>query len=84
MQVFHVTPLHSSPSRVRLNLHVVVSMDPANELFRSRLESNPALITRASVQWLDAWSGRGMADIGKAKLMVGHKGCGCTAGLLAH
>ena len=49
-------------------------MAPANELFRSRLESNPALITRASVQWLDAWSGRGMADIGKAKLMVGAVG----------
>ena len=45
-------------------------MDPANELFRSRLESNPALITRASVQWLDAWSGQGMMDIGRAKLMV--------------
>ena len=51
-----------------MNLHVVVSMDPANEFFRPRLESNPALITRASVQWLDAWSQKGMMDIGKAKL----------------
>ena len=63
-----LAPPHLPPSQ--LNLHVVVSMDPANELFRSRLESNPALITRASVQWLDAWSGQGMMDIGRAKLMV--------------
>lgn len=51
-----------------MNLHVVVSMDPGNELFRSRCESNPALITRASVQWLEGWSSKGMRAIAEAKL----------------
>lgn len=43
-------------------------MDPSNELFRSRCESNPALITRASVQWLESWSVRGMKDIAAARI----------------
>ncbi|KAG1663699.1 hypothetical protein FOA52_013267 [Chlamydomonas sp. UWO 241] len=54
--------------RTRKNLHVVVSMDPSNDLFRSRCESNPALITRASVQWLESWSHSGMSAIAAAKM----------------
>jgi dynein heavy chain 2 len=43
-------------------------MDPSNELFRSRCESNPALITRASVQWLESWSATGMKDIAASRI----------------
>lgn len=50
-------------------------MDPSNELFRSRCESNPALITRASIQWLETWSNKGMNEISAAKLKVG--ACSC-------
>mmetsp|Transcript_33539 Transcript_33539/g.74227 ORF Transcript_33539/g.74227 Transcript_33539/m.74227 type:complete len:2007 (+) Transcript_33539:3-6023(+) len=49
--------------RVQRNLHIVVSMDPSNELFRARCESNPALFTRCSMQWLDVWSTKAMAHI---------------------
>ena len=49
--------------RIQANLHIAVSMDPSNELFRPRCESNPALFNRCSVQWLEAWSAKGMAYI---------------------
>lgn len=65
----------SHTHRIQINLHVVVSMDPSNELFRSRCESNPALITRASIQWLETWSNKGMNEISAAKLKVG--ACSC-------
>jgi hypothetical protein len=32
-----------------------------------RCESNPALITRASIQWLEAWSNGGMKAIADSK-----------------
>lgn len=47
-------PVYSGPAdaysyfmhRVRQHLHLVVSLDPSHEQFKSRLESNPALLTR--------------------------------------
>jgi dynein heavy chain 2 len=43
-------------SRVRSNLRVVMCMDPDNREFAGRCQSNPALYTRCSLQWWDAWS----------------------------
>ncbi|GFH23299.1 uncharacterized protein HaLaN_20893 [Haematococcus lacustris] len=54
--------------RVVRNLHVVVSMDPANELFRARCESNPALLTGCALQWLEAWGPQGSAHIPRVRL----------------
>mgnify|MGYP001807110782 CR=1 FL=1 len=69
-------PLYTGPSnsyaffsyRIRRNLHIVVSMDPSNEMFRSRCEANPALFTRCSVQWLEGWSVKGLQQIAAARL----------------
>lgn len=80
--------LLSHTHRIQINLHLVVSMDPSNELFRSRCESNPALITRASIQWLETWSNKGMNEISAAKLKVGicsyryWQGQGSTSGYM--
>lgn len=42
--------------RVRDNLKIVISMDPANDQFQSRCESNPALFTKCNIQWWNTWS----------------------------
>lgn len=64
-------PLYNGPPsnytyfnyRIRRNLHIAVSMDPSNDQFRPRCESNPALFTRCSMQWLEAWSNKGMVQM---------------------
>nr|ADI46936.1 DHC1bm [Volvox carteri f. nagariensis] len=69
-------PLYTGPPnsyaffsyRVRRNLHIVVSMDPANDQFRTRCEANPALFTRCSVQWIEGWSTKGLQQIAGARL----------------
>jgi dynein heavy chain 2 len=42
--------------QIRKNLHIVVSMDPSNETFRARTESNPALFTRCAILWVGKWT----------------------------
>ena len=42
-------------SRVRKNLHVILSMDATNPTFLVRCESNPAIYTRCDIIWLDEW-----------------------------
>ncbi|GFR50179.1 hypothetical protein Agub_g12346, partial [Astrephomene gubernaculifera] len=69
-------PLYTGPSssyayfnyRIRRNLHIVVSMDPANDQFRARCEANPALFTRCSVQWIESWSIKGLQQIAGSRL----------------
>nr|ADI46856.1 DHC1bf [Volvox carteri f. nagariensis] len=69
-------PLYTGPPnsyaffsyRVRRNLHIAVSMDPANDQFRTRCEANPALFTRCSVQWIEGWSTKGLQQIADARL----------------
>lgn len=69
-------PLYSGPSssyayfsyRIKRNLHIAVSMDPSNDQFRQRCEANPALFTRCSVQWIEGWTTKGMAQIAGARL----------------
>jgi len=55
-------------SRVQQNLHIVASMDPTNSNFLLRCESNPALYTRCSIQWLDAWSEQSLDDVARMSL----------------
>ena len=47
-------------ARVRQNLRVVLSMDPSHPDYAVRCESNPALFSRASIQWLDTWNPESM------------------------
>ncbi|PNG99310.1 Cytoplasmic dynein 2 heavy chain 1, partial [Tetrabaena socialis] len=69
-------PLYTGPSnsyaffsyRVKRNMHIAVSMDPSNDLFRSRCEANPALFTRCSVQWLEGWNTKGLNQIAASRL----------------
>ncbi len=42
--------------RIKNNLHIILSMDPRNELFQIRCESNPALYIKCNIQWWDSWS----------------------------
>eukprot|EP00727_Mastigamoeba_balamuthi_P008592 m51a1_g4355 putative cytoplasmic dynein 2 heavy chain 1 (4311) ;mRNA; f:228679-242475 len=42
-------------NRVRANVHVVLIMDPDNREFQQRCQSNPALYTRCTMQWVDQW-----------------------------
>jgi len=55
-------------ARVRQNLHIVISMDPENSNYQARCESNPALFTHCSVQWLDSWSASGMEAVAQTQL----------------
>ena len=42
-------------ARVQRYLHVALCMDPANEGFLLRCESNPALYMRCSMLWMGSW-----------------------------
>mmetsp|Transcript_17017 Transcript_17017/g.54247 ORF Transcript_17017/g.54247 Transcript_17017/m.54247 type:complete len:3325 (+) Transcript_17017:156-10130(+) len=59
----HKTLFSYFTSRVARNLHVVISMDPTNPDYTIRCESNPALYTRCSLQWLESWSDEGMTAV---------------------
>lgn len=49
------SPYEFFVSRVRSNLHIVLSMDSTHPRFRSRCESNPALFTKCSILWMGQW-----------------------------
>ena len=55
-------------SRVRANLHIVLSMDPHHPLFHRRCESNPALYTRLSVMWMGSWTNAGLVAVPQMRL----------------
>ena len=54
--------------RVRGNLHIVLSMDPAHPRFHRRCESNPALYARMSIQWMGRWTDAGLAAVPTMRL----------------
>ena len=54
--------------RVRANLHIVLSMDPAHPAFHRRCESNPALYTRLAVVWMGSWSEAGLLAVPTMRL----------------
>ncbi|CAK9088100.1 Cytoplasmic dynein 2 heavy chain 1 (Dynein heavy chain isotype 1B) [Durusdinium trenchii] len=55
-------PLEFFVRRVQQFLHVVVSMDPSNDKFLLRCESNPALYTTCSILWFGEWSRQAIQD----------------------
>eukprot|EP00743_Colponemidia_sp_Colp-15_P007052 GILK01007609.1.p1 GENE.GILK01007609.1~~GILK01007609.1.p1 ORF type:complete len:2172 (-),score=437.61 GILK01007609.1:43-6558(-) len=55
-------------SRVQANLRIVLSMDPTNPSFAVACASNPALYTRCSIVWMDAWSRDSMKEVVEAQL----------------
>jgi dynein heavy chain 2 len=50
-------------SRVRANLHVVLSMNSAHPQFAMRCESNPAIYNRCTILWMSRWSQEGMKQV---------------------
>ena len=62
-----LTPISSTPHplpcdcqyliRVRQNIHVVVTMSPMGEQFRSRLRMFPGLVNCCTIDWFGAWPG---------------------------
>ncbi|CAD7696589.1 unnamed protein product [Ostreobium quekettii] len=76
---FHHTKVFSFfASRVKRNLHVVLSLDPNGEGYCRRLESNPSLVSRCFIQCLEHWSPDGMVHLAKA-LLQNNGGCGDAA-----
>ena len=55
-------------ARVRQNLRIVLSMDPAHPDYAARCEANPALYSRCSIQWLDTWNSESMQLLPKARI----------------
>jgi dynein heavy chain 2 len=55
-------------SRIRNNLHIVLSMDNNNPSFLIRCESNPAIYTRCSCLWFGRWSKESLLQIPKLRL----------------
>jgi dynein heavy chain 2 len=55
-------------SRVQKNLHIILSLDPTHPDFAMRCESNPALFSRCTILWLEAWSKEGMLQVPKMRL----------------
>lgn len=49
--------------RIRTNLHIVLSMNPANDKFGIRCESNPAIYTKCTILWMGKWSKYGMVQV---------------------
>ncbi|KAJ8308273.1 hypothetical protein KUTeg_013147 [Tegillarca granosa] len=52
-------------SRVRKNLHVVLTMSPAGGKFRQRCRMNPALINCCTIDWYDEWDDEAMLSVAK-------------------
>ncbi|KAG8470560.1 hypothetical protein KFE25_008981 [Diacronema lutheri] len=50
-------------SRCAQFCHVVLSLDPTNEQFAGRCESNPALFTRCAIVWMGTWSASSMGTL---------------------
>lgn len=61
-------------SRVRKNLHVVVSMDPSNESFLLNCQWNPALFSRCSVQWVGQWKRDTLRQVASLRLRDAFEG----------
>eukprot|EP00808_Paulinella_micropora_P012801 g22584.t1 len=51
-------------SQVQYNLHVVFTMNPANEDFENRAATSPALFNRCVIDWFGEWSQQAMVQVG--------------------
>jgi dynein heavy chain 2, cytosolic len=59
----HRTAYDFYVSRVRKYLHIVICMDPGHPRFLYRCESNPALYSKCSVQWIGDWRNQSLKVI---------------------
>ena len=41
--------------RCRLNLHIIICMQPVGEAFRKRLRNFPALVNCTTIDWFQSW-----------------------------
>ena len=60
---FGIAPYDFFIKRVVQRLHVVLSMDPTNELFDKRCQSNPALFNVCNIIWMGAWRKASMLEV---------------------
>merc|ERR1712086_51417 len=49
---------------VQRNLHVVFTMNPANEDFDNRSATSPALFNRCVIDWFGEWSSTALYQVG--------------------
>eukprot|EP00457_Paulinella_chromatophora_P000017 gb/GEZN01000017.1/.p1 GENE.gb/GEZN01000017.1/~~gb/GEZN01000017.1/.p1 ORF type:complete len:4783 (-),score=794.37 gb/GEZN01000017.1/:118-14466(-) len=49
---------------VQYNLHVIFTMNPANEDFENRAATSPALFNRCVIDWFGEWSPTAMTQVG--------------------
>jgi len=67
---FGIAPYDFFIKRVVQRLHVVLSMDPTNELFAPRCQSNPALFNVCNIVWMGAWRKASMLELPSLMLPV--------------
>ena len=67
-QFEHRNALELFTARVQNNLRVVLSFDYAHPAFMTHFASNPALLTRCSVLWLEPWRKDSMARVASLEL----------------
>ena len=54
--------------RVRQNIHVVVTMSPMGEMFRSRLRMFPGLVNCCTIDWFGAWPDDALVNVAMQSL----------------
>jgi dynein heavy chain, axonemal len=50
-------------SKVRTNLHLIVTMSPIGDAFRRRLRMFPSLISNCQIDWFEAWPQEALVQI---------------------
>ncbi len=54
--------------RVRQNIHVVVTMSPMGEMFRSRLRMFPGLVNCCTIDWFSEWPDDALLNVAMQSL----------------
>lgn len=67
---FGIAPYTFFIQQVVKRLHVVLSMDPTNELFARRCQSNPALFNVCNIVWMGSWRKDSMLQVPSLLLPV--------------
>ncbi|XP_050530853.1 dynein axonemal heavy chain 6 [Daktulosphaira vitifoliae] len=54
--------------RVRLKLHLVISMSPVGDAFRRRCRLFPSLVNNSTIDWFDDWPNEALISVAKKSL----------------
>ena len=54
--------------RVQSNLHCVICMSPASDIFRSRLRMYPSLLNCCSIDWFSEWPAEALTNVARNQL----------------